>query len=173
MVKKILLALSLSFLSFDHANAGGSELDAWWLRVQFPVSDKKHFGLSAEQIDPKWAQYSLISYEALPAEAKPDISWMKRENLAFSSEGDFNKNGLADHAVVGDFKTKDGQAGRFFLVVEKQNTDIWKVIFLHKEIGEAGFSVIAEKDKAIYWAPCMQCGEFRRLVDQNSNLVLE
>ena len=171
--RHFLLALALSFFGLNCIKANADELEAWWLRVQFPVGDQQYLGLNAAEIDPQWARYSLIDFDSLPTEAKPDIASMKSEHLAFKKEGDFNKNGLADQAFVGNFETKDDKTGRFFLIAEKQKADIWKVIFLHKEIGDAGFSVIAEKDKALYWAPCIQCSEFRKLVKQGNNLILQ
>lgn len=108
----------------------------------------------------------------MPAEAKADFGWMHKENLAFDAKGDFNKNGLPDQAFVGIYATKDRNTGRFFLVTERAANTL-KVLYLHKEQGEPGFGIIAHKNSSIYWSPCMQCGEFKKLTYLKDQLTLD
>ena len=88
---------------------------------------------------------------------------MRRDGFRFIATNVFHRNQLADRVVTGVYEDRSGTKGRFVLVLEQQPGKAWKVADLHKEPGEAGFSVLARRGNAIYWGTCMQCDEFARL----------
>lgn len=103
-------------------------------------------GLAANSIDREWAKMAVLSYDALPAEAKSDITWMRRDGFTFQADQTSAKSGLIYRKLCGVFQTQSGATGRFLLVLSRKRATPkapWTVAFLHKAIGQAGFSVFA------------------------------
>lgn len=58
-------------------------------------------GLTARELYPTWQALSVLNEGILPAKAKSDLACFRSEGLAFTREGDFNRNGRRDRAVYG------------------------------------------------------------------------
>jgi hypothetical protein len=112
----------------------------WWLTATFEPRQTQHLSLRASEIDPGWVALSPLDAGALPADAAGD-SWMKRDGFRFSWEGRLHK-GRTTRIATGVYKAQDGSTGRFLLVLEKPARGSWQVKLLHKEDGEAGFSIL-------------------------------
>jgi hypothetical protein len=144
---------------------------AWWLTERFTPAATSYEGLTARELHPKWQKFSVLSEAVLPGRAKSDLPWMRKEGLAFTREGDFNRNGRRDRAVVGVYVDTAGRSGRFLLVLE-QNGGGWRKAFLSIDPGKAGFSVLSGRGDEVYWSPCMECGIGSRLKPRGSTYVL-
>jgi hypothetical protein len=144
---------------------------AWWLTERFTPAQTSYEGLSARELHPKWAKFSVLSDAALPAKAKPDLAWMRKHGLAFTREGDFNRNGRRDRAVTGVYVEADGRTGRFLLVLE-QNGRRWRKAFLSTDPGEPGFSILSGRGQELYWGPCMECDIASRVKPRGKTYVL-
>jgi hypothetical protein len=116
---------------------------------------------------------SVLDYDILPREAGSDLEWMRRDGFVFRVDNHFARQGLEDRALTGVYQDAAGRKGRFLLVLQRHDRQQWAVGFLHKEVGEAGFSVLTRKATGLYWGTCMQCSEFSRLVLKDGKLELE
>jgi hypothetical protein len=114
---------------------------AWWLTERFKPAATAYEGLSARDIHPAWARFSVLTYAMLPHAAHADVAWMRREGFAFEKDGDFNG---------------DGRTGRFLLVLERQG-EKWRKAFLHTEPGTPGFSIVTGPPGEVHWGTCMEC----------------
>ena len=144
---------------------------AWWLTHRFTPAETSYEGLTARELHPKWEKFSVLTEAALPAEAKSDLAWMRKEGLSFTREGDFNRNGRRDRAVTGVYLDSAGRSGRFLLVLEKDG-ERWRKAFLSTDPGEPGFSVLSGRGNEVYWGPCMECDVGSRLKPRGSTYVL-
>lgn len=138
-------------------------IEAWWLTATFTPSQTAYESLSVKEIDPAWERIAILNYDSLPRDAKPDLDWMHKEGFVFQVDNYFKRTGKTDREICGVFEDQSGQKGRFLLVLEKTGSSPWKVAYLHRENGEAGFSILARKPAALYWGTCLQCDEFSRL----------
>ena len=129
---------------------------AWWLTERFKPAATAYEGLSARDIHPAWARFSVLTYAMLPPAARADVAWMRREGFAFEKDGDFNGDGRSDRALAGVYRDKAGRTGRFLLVLERQG-DKWRKAFLHTEPGTPGFSIVTGPPGEVHWGTCMEC----------------
>ena len=143
-----------------------------WLRVEFPATETSYQGVDISALEPRWQKIGVLSYGVLPSDANDDIGWMRKEGFAFVKEGNLGAKGFVDRAVVGVFKDRSGNGGRFLLVLRKEPSGAWKKLFLHQEPGERGFSVLVARGGKLYWGTCMQCENFRRLVVIDKGAIL-
>ena len=144
---------------------------AWWLTERFTPAQTRYEGLSARELHPRWQRFSVLSEAILPTKAKPDLPWMRKAGLAFTREGDFNRDGRRDRAVVGVYVDTAGRSGRFLLVLE-QNGNQWRKAFLSTDPGEAGFSVLSGRGNELYWGTCMDCDIASRAKPRGKTYVL-
>jgi hypothetical protein len=148
-------------------------VEAWWLHASFSPTETAYESLPVSEINPNWIKIAILSYASLPPDAKEDLGWMHQEGFAFQVDDYFKQERLSDRELCGVFEDHKGRRGRFLLVLEKPNSGRWKVAFLHQEVGEPGFSVLARKPRGLFWAPCMQCDEFSRLRLKQGSFHLE
>jgi hypothetical protein len=144
---------------------------AWWLTERFTPAQTSYEGLTARELHPKWQKFSVLSEAVLPAKAKSDLVWMRKEGLAFTREGDFNRNGRRDRAVAGVYVDIAGRRGRFLLVLE-QEEGRWRKTFLSNDPGRPGFSILFGRGNEVYWGPCMECDISSRLQPRGNTYVL-
>jgi hypothetical protein len=171
---KGLLASGLVILvTVFNSVAQDAPIDAWWLHVTFVPTESAYESIPITQINSKWVKMSVLSYESLPPEARADIAWMRRGGFDFRVDNYFRRNGLTNRVICGVFEDRARHKGRFLLVLEKPSVGSWKVVLLHEELGEAGFSVLLRNARGLFWAPCMQCGEFSRLQMKGGTFKLE
>jgi hypothetical protein len=170
------LVLAVASVSLLCANAGqqNQELYSWWLRTTFTPADTEYEGLSASAIDPDWAKITMFSYAAMPAEAKADFGWMRRQGFTFQVDQYFKRPGLEDRELCGVYETRGGKRGRFVLVLERKHGSLWKLAYVRKVPDGPTFSVFLRTRKALYWGTCMQCsGEFERLAIKKGKYYLD
>src|SRR5262245_61277056 len=116
-------------------------LEAWWVETKFTANQTTYEGIDVATIDPTWSKITILSYELLPAEAKSDLGWMRKDGFSFVKEGHLGSKRFVDRAVVGVFEDRSGKGGRFLLVLRRDKLGAWRKLFLHQEVGDLGFSV--------------------------------
>ena len=166
MVRKTSLFLLLLCLVTGTTAAVSQEkpAEAWWLNATFAPTQTAYEGINASAIDPNWSKMSVLSYDLLPAEAKGDLEWMRRDGFMFVKEWRVGEKGLLQRAVAGVFEDRSGKSGRFLLLLRRAESGGWEKAFLHEEPGDPGFSVLVSRGQKIYWGTCMQCENFRQFV---------
>lgn len=137
--------------------------EAWWLRANFVPTETVYDSLPVSAINKDWVRITILSYASLPSEAKEDLDWMHRDGFRFVVDDYFKRAGLSDRELCGVFEDRAGHRGRFVLVLEKPTGGAWRVAYLHKEVGESGFSILIRRSEGLFWGTCMQCEEFSRL----------
>ena len=161
----------LAVVCFAGLPSSASAEMAWWLTERFTPRQTSYEGLSARELHPEWEKFSILSDAALPAKAKPDLEWMRKHGLAFTREGDFNRNGRRDRAVTGVYIDTAGRSGRFLLVLE-QDGRRWRKTFLSTDPGEPGFSILSGRGQELYWGPCMECDIASRVKPRGKTYIL-
>jgi hypothetical protein len=130
---------------------------ASWLRVKYtPVSNHIE-SIPIRRIDKRWAKVLVLRMANQP----PDVASAVRRNeqfgYQFEAEGDFNGDAKRDKAMVGVYENKNGEVGRFFLVLTEEKPGRWKPAFLYKIPGEPGFGILLYQRGRVSFATCMEC----------------
>ncbi len=143
----------------------------WWLEARYDPMDTVVASLPIRQIDTLWDRASILSTDLLTPRAQADPSWLGDSSAVFEHDGDFNGDGQADRALVGVYRDRTGDEGRFLLILTTQGLDAWTVAFLQEVPGTAGFSVLLNQRNAVVWADCMECDRLNRLTWQDGTYV--
>jgi hypothetical protein len=170
---RIALMVALALLTISLATGQDKPIEAWWLNTTFAVSETSYDSVPIKAIDPSWVRISILTYPKLPADAKADFSWMRHDGFVFETDNQFSRKGENDRELCGVYEDRDGRKGRFLLVLERVAEGPWNVAYVHREAGEAGFSVLVRRPTGLYWGTCMQCHEFSRLRIQQGNFTLD
>jgi hypothetical protein len=139
--------------------ASASQL-AWWLTVNFKVEGTSIEGIPIENIDPSWKYANILSRDKIPKKALDSDPYdpMTEYNYRFIIEKDINNDGSAEKILTGVYETKDGNKGRFILILETVKKS-WQKAFLKKGGETSGFSILNEtKEGVVFWTFCMECG---------------
>ena len=113
-------------------------------------------GVPVASIDADWRRASPLEAAELDAAQRAD---MKRRELAFVANGDFNDDGHPDRAIVGTFGDRHGKTGRF-VAIFTQYANRWTRAFRETVDGEPGFgalSVDASPLGRLRWSTCLAC----------------
>ena len=162
-MKRLRWLVALAFASLCLAQLDPS-LMAWWLKAKFPPAETEYEGVQVNAIDPDWVKIKVLSFEAMPTEAKSDFGWMREKRLSFKVDEYFKRPGLEDREICGTYQTRSGKLGRFVMVLERKPSAPWKVVLAYQIPDEAGFSVLHRSTKGLLWGDCMQCdGDFWRI----------
>jgi hypothetical protein len=148
-------------------------VEAWWLSARFSPTATTYESLPVTKLDPSWVKVSFLDYDILPRDSQDDVGWMRRDGFVFRVDNFFVLKGATNRVSTGVYEDRTGRRGRFLLVLQKSTGGGWQVAFLHKEPGEAGFSVLRRKSGNLYWGTCLQCDEFVRLVMKHGRFTIE
>jgi len=132
---------------------------SWWLTVDFKAEGTSIEGIAIEDIDPSWKYATVLSMDKIPKEALDTEPYdpMTEYNYRFVIEKDINKDGSSEKILTGIFKSKDGNTGRFVLILEFVKKS-WHKAFLEKGGKTSGFSILNEtKEGVVFWTFCMEC----------------
>ncbi|MDA8125287.1 MAG: hypothetical protein M0009_08885 [Deltaproteobacteria bacterium] len=158
----LLLILFLSFLLHCGSAAAAESSSAnlpdfiWWDHVEFFPTGKAIRGIPLSQIDPSWKFASeLKKPRKVIAHIGRDI--MKEYGIAFSRQGDFNKDGREDLVTVGVYENKKGNRGSFILVLSKDSKSRWRKVSVIASLEKPHFQAVAEKNGKIEIWGCIDC----------------
>lgn len=130
------------------------EYYAWWLRVRFePIGDRV-LGVPIGRIDSTWDLASVLTGDMMPLEAT-------RQSLPdsvrrFEIDADFDGDGDKERAVVGVYRDRVGNAGRFVLILTRRGRS-WESAAVFTQPGEAGFSILTAATQGVAWLTCLEC----------------
>jgi len=150
-------------------------------------------GIPVNQIDENWSKILVLTdknftgsldFSKIPfldKKEKEEVANMKKYGFDFSREGDFNKDGIKDKALVGVYQDKLGQLGNFLLVITERTSKKWCKDFLVKipseKLAETRFCLFSalsgRKHDLVQWSSCMGCDIYYILTWKNGQYTLE
>ncbi len=138
---------------------------AWSAKIEFIPVHKAIRGIPISKIDPSWEFASELMKKGIPKEAFEEDQGdaLGSSSSGFTKSGDFNKDGVADLALIGAFKRKTGEIGNFILILTKGRNGKWQKLFLDSWGDRAGFAVIDSEGPGLEIWFCMDCDHSRRL----------
>jgi hypothetical protein len=93
----------------------------------------------------------------LDAAAQESGESLKDHAAAFQLEGDFNRDGKRDKAIVGVYRTLTAETGGFLLILTRDGDERWKKRALFKN-PEGEFSALTLTSAGqLQWAFCFEC----------------
>jgi hypothetical protein len=130
---------------------------AWWVTAKFEATDTVVESIPVKGLDRTWAAASPLREEVLGAAARAPGESLKDHAAAFHLEGDFNRDGKRDKAIVGVYRTVTGATGGFLLMLTRDGDHRWKKRALFKN-PEGGFSALTlTRAGRLEWAFCLEC----------------
>jgi hypothetical protein len=131
---------------------------AWWVTATFEPRAELVEGLPVRDLDGSWVRASVLRTTDLPAEAQEKREGPEAYGFSLALETDLDGDGNAERAVVGVFRDRSGEAGRFLLILGRSKPGAqWTKRALFSETGIAGFSAIAVKGRTLHWVTCFDC----------------
>lgn len=157
LVSLLAVTVSLSCSSQDREPAAQSTGQAWYIAARIEPTDSALFGIPIRLIDSTWLAAVVLSASVLPAEADADTDTRPTSDFGYRIDGDFDRDGQADFAVVGVFRAHDGTKGAFALILTEAETSVSKR-FVASLTGstEVTFLRRAAAD-TLRWADCVAC----------------
>lgn len=133
----------------------------WWRTIRFLPLQESVRGVPAASLDPAWVKVSELRKEDIPRELllENGEDVMEGSDLAFSRQGDFNRDGVPDAALVGVYRSRTGETGSFLLILTKAEGDAWSVAHVASWPGVPGFRALSKESETIEVWACLQCGE--------------
>jgi hypothetical protein len=132
---------------------------AWWLRTEFRPFGTEVRGIPVGQIRSTWCKATEFRRELFPKELDADIA-----DASFTVDGNFDRSGMAQSALVGVYETCAGERGSFLLVLASPSNATPVVRFVHEWPGDRQFTVISRRrDNSIEVSHCMDCDDLSTL----------
>ncbi len=129
---------------------------AWWLRVRFePIGDRV-LGVPIGRIDSTWGLASVLTGDMMPLEAAEWNQSLPDSVFRFEIDADFDGDGDKERAVVGVYRDRVGNAGRFVLILTRRGGG-WEPAAVFTRPGEAGFSILTAATQGVAWWTCLSC----------------
>ena len=135
----------------------------WYLSARFAATDSQVAGVRLSAIDTSWAAASVLTQEMLPPEAATDRYVPVRSSAPFSRVGDFDGDGVQDKAVVGVYRTHDGEAGRFLAIFSDVSGDPHLTGLFTDSFAGPGFSHVSWDTYGLRWWYCMNCDSWAEI----------
>jgi hypothetical protein len=130
---------------------------AWWVTAKFEANDMVIESIALRDIDSAWIAASPLRESALgPAASEPGES-LKDHDAAFEMEGDFNRDGRRDKALVGVYRSEGGEAGGFLLILSRNATGRWTKAIVFKNPGGRFSALTTAVEGRLRWAFCLEC----------------
>ena len=142
------------------ANPGPGTLDPpWWVSWRIPPVDSAIEGIPVRQFDSTWTAATALASVTPPPGTLDTAGTFRMLGARFSMDGDFNRDGRPDRALVGTYRADDGEEGRFVAIVTRTESGVWEKAWVYTLPGAAAFSALIEGPRAIEptWIECMEC----------------
>ncbi|PJB80408.1 MAG: hypothetical protein CO090_04210 [Acidobacteria bacterium CG_4_9_14_3_um_filter_49_7] len=166
---KILFLMSILSLP-QFAECGGN---VWYVGLKFEPTLTVVQDIPVASLDQSWILARCLTKKDIPQkEMKNFEKYDEPLGLSFEKKGDFNGDGKPDRAVVGVYKDKDGNTGRFLLVLTRRQNK-WVKSVLFKRPGRPGFSILGKlTKKGLGWDFCMECDDLSWIKWEKNHFVL-
>jgi len=156
-MKKYLLLVLL--LIQQTALASEEGLYAWWMTIEFPVTETKILTQSISKLNKNWVKATLLSDALLKQHtSQKQYQEFKNSKMQFQWALDMNNNGIKEQFYTGVYKDKNNQTGKFVAIFESN-----KLIKIFTRSGKPGYNALLRTKEQISWYQCMQCGEFEAI----------
>jgi hypothetical protein len=106
--------------------------------VSIPVKD----------IRPNWSRATLLTEELFPD--KSALKGYLPSDSLLEKQGDFDRDGKIEKAIIGTYRTIDDKFGSFLLILEPIGPESWRVEYVDNEESVAGVSFLWPED-GIAW----------------------
>jgi hypothetical protein len=136
-----------------------AQLSAWWVTARFSPSATEVEGIPVRELRPNWKRASALLEADLPVEARRPGEGLREQGFAFSVNGDFDRQGHLEEALVGVYEADSGELGRFLLIITPEKGRQPKIKALFQSGDDAGFSALTYREGKLRWWFCMQCGD--------------
>src|SRR4051812_18205419 len=114
---------------------------AWWVTAKFEATDEVIETIRVRELDPHWITASPLRETHISSKASAPGESLQDHGAAFQREGDFNRDGKTDKAIVGVYRTTAGEQGGFLLIITRNTHGAWTKQALFKNPG-GNFSAI-------------------------------
>jgi len=151
----------------------GAESEAWWLRATFEPRGLEVLGIPVRAIDSEWIAASPLTPDELPPDAREPGFRIEDTELRLSIDGDFERDGKTDKALVGVYRTRSGAVGRFLLIASENFDGAWEKRAVFSDPGSPGFSALTYRGGEVQWWDCMLCGSYQAVVLQGGTFKLD
>ena len=141
---------------------------AWWTAKKFCAEKSNFMEIPVSELNPGWEyitvfdksyfEGTLLEYQYLDIQSSP---------LKFSIRANLDDEPSEERVIVGVYKTKSAQQGRFLAIL--RNSGVVKV-FTHQ--GDAGYSSLFYDDEAVRWYKCMQCSDYDSIFWSGTSFTL-
>ncbi len=131
----------------------------WWVSWRIPPADSAIEGIPVRQVDSSWTAATALATVTPPPGVNDTSGTFQMLGARFVMDGDFNHDGRADRALVGTYRAKDGEEGRFVAIVTRAESGAWEKSFVHTLPGAAAFSALIQgpRGNEPTWIECMEC----------------
>ena len=145
----------------------------WWVTARFEAKDTIIESIPLREIDQAWVAASSLRESTLNAAAFEPGESLKDHDAAFEIEGDFNRDGKRDKALVGVYRSEGGETGGFLLILTQDSTKQFAKAALFKNPG-GQFSALQTGDRGgLRWAFCFECDGVCEVIPTRSGWRLE
>jgi hypothetical protein len=125
---------------------------------RIPPSDSVIEGIPVRQLDSTWTAATALSTVIAPPEIQDSGGTFRMLGARFTMDGDFNRDGRPDRALVGTYRANDGELGRFVAILTRE-AGTWEKSWVYTLPGAAAFSALIEgpRGNEPTWIECMEC----------------
>lgn len=131
----------------------------WWVSWRIPPRDTVIEGIPVRALDSTWTTATALASVAPPPEALDSADTFRRLGARFTTDGDFNRDGRPDRAIVGTYRNERGEEGRFVAILTRREAGGWERAWVYRLPGVAAFSALMDGrvGNALTWIECMEC----------------
>ena len=148
---------------------------AWWLTEEYAATETEIESIPVGQLDKEWVRASVLSKKRLSPEGQNYLKerLMGKQDVYFALRSDFNKDGVEDKALVGVYETKEGEKGRFLLILSRPKDGKWKQDYLEVDRSKPGFSALLYREGKLSWIDCFECDGFPDVIWEKNHYELK
>ncbi|WP_157576317.1 hypothetical protein [Pseudoalteromonas sp. SW0106-04] len=141
---------------------------AWWTVKKFCAEKSNITKLPVSKLNPDW-EYITVFDKSYLEETLPESQYLDIQSspLKFSIRANLDDEPSEERIIVGVYKTKSAQQGRFLAIL--RDSSVVKV-FTHQ--GGAGYSSLSYDGEAVRWYKCMQCSDYDSIFWSGTSFTL-
>jgi hypothetical protein len=148
-------ALVLLLLMSQRAAAADVKIN-WWSDALVAPEGAEVEGLAVRSIDKTWVAAVALRADQFPVESRRASASPGETLGGFTLTADLNRDHAAEKAVVGVYRDRSGETGRFLLIL-KNSANGWRKKAVFTQPGEAGLSLVFLSQGELVWAGCVEC----------------
>jgi hypothetical protein len=156
------LAAIICLLSIAGCREGPADAQAPGATTPAPSSaaarqaDTAIGGIPIGEIDSTWVEAKVREYAVIVSDSGRSFS---ADSLARQSylEGDFNRDGVIDRAMVGSYRDRADTVGQFLLIISATGSG-WRKAAVEHMTGSTGAPFLQRlASDTLLWSDCLEC----------------